>query len=203
MTQDITVLLADDHNIVRSGLRALLQSEAGFSVIGEASNGRTVLELPENLSPNVVVMDVQMPDLNGIDATRQILARRNGVKVIGFSAGEDERSAIEMLRAGAVGYVAKNAAYEELIAAIRTVMAGNVYFSPSVISRVADDGATPADRFLLQVVALNSKRRPRLGQRLPGRWGPLNNFLGAKRAVRSLFYGGRREMTLNNLFRIF
>jgi DNA-binding NarL/FixJ family response regulator len=137
--RNTTIVLADDHGMVRSGLRALLEREAGLSVIGEASDGRSAVRLIHELSPDVAVMDLHMPDLNGIEATRQVLAGTPSVKVIALSSNSDETTTIEMLRAGATGYVLKDAAFEELVTAIRTVLKGEVYLSPPVASLVVSD----------------------------------------------------------------
>jgi DNA-binding NarL/FixJ family response regulator len=132
-------LLVDDHAMIRAGLRKLLEAEQGLQVVGEASNGRAAVEMTRELQPDVVVMDIRMPDLNGVDATRQAIAARPDVKIIALSANSDERSTGEMLRAGARGYVVKDAAYDELVAAIRAVSSGQVYFSPAVADRLAAD----------------------------------------------------------------
>jgi DNA-binding NarL/FixJ family response regulator len=100
----IRVLLADDHQIVRQGLRGLLEKQPDIEVIGEAGDGRTTLSLIEELSPNIVIMDVAMPDLNGIEATRQIIARHPGIKVLALSMYSDRRFVAGMLGAGASGY---------------------------------------------------------------------------------------------------
>lgn len=145
MDKDIRVLVVDDHGIIRSGLRALLAAENGFSVVGEASTGKEALTLLQRFLPDVVVMDVRMPDLNGIDATRQALAILPTVKIIGLSADADDHMAVEMLRAGALGFVKKDAAYEELISAIRAALAGKIYCTSAVITRIThqDPHAAP------------------------------------------------------------
>jgi DNA-binding NarL/FixJ family response regulator len=134
----IRVLLADDHRMVREGLRSLLKHEADVAVVGEAEEGRTAVRMASELQPDVVVMDVSMPDLNGIDATRQVLAACPSTRVVALSAGSDHRAVAEMLRAGATGYVVKDAAFEELAVAIRTVVGGQVYLSPAVAGTVVD-----------------------------------------------------------------
>jgi DNA-binding NarL/FixJ family response regulator len=145
-TSETTILIADDHGMVRSGLHALLQREPGFVVVGEAADGRDALRLIDELTPAVVVMDLSMPNLNGIEATRQAVAREPGLKVIALSANSDETTTVEILRAGAMGYVLKDAAFEELVTAIRTVLKGEIYLSPPVASVVGDylKGGGPA-----------------------------------------------------------
>ena len=137
MDNAVRILIVDDHSMFRSGLRALLEHERGFAVVGEASNGRDALALVRTSDPDVVVMDLRMPDLHGIETTRQLLGIKPDVKVIGLSANTDERSTMEMMRAGAVGYVAKESAYEELVAAVRSVMKNQFYYSPRVVKYVA------------------------------------------------------------------
>ena len=126
------ILLVDDHRMIRQGIRALLNDQNGLEVVGEAENGREAVQMIKELTPNVVVMDLHMPELNGVDATRQAVALRPGIKVICLSANSDERMTAEMLQAGAAGYVLKESAFEELAVAIKTVMANKVYLSPSV-----------------------------------------------------------------------
>ena len=126
------ILLAEDHAMVREGLRSVVEEEPGLEVAGEADNGREAVRLTRELSPGVVVMDIGMPDLNGVDATRQILARSGEIKVIALSVHTDKRMVAGMLEAGASGYVPKISAARELITAIRTVEGGGVYLSPKV-----------------------------------------------------------------------
>jgi two-component system, NarL family, response regulator LiaR len=145
----VRLLLVDDHHMVRAGLRALLDHEIDINVVGEAADGRLALEMVRELSPDVVVMDLCMPNLNGIDATRQVLAAMPTTKVIGLSAMRGERMITELLRAGAVGFVDKESAFEDLVNAVRAVVRGHVCFSPDVINRVGDapgDVTAPNDR---------------------------------------------------------
>jgi len=128
----IKVLLADDHKIVRDGLRTLLEKNPDIIVAGEAEDGREALQMAQKLLPDVVVMDIAMPDLNGIEATRQILADRSAVRIIALSMHSDKRFVSEMLKAGASAYLLKDCAFEELITAIRTVMKGKIYLSPGI-----------------------------------------------------------------------
>ncbi len=133
------VLLADDHRIVREGLKSLLASQPDLEVVAEASDGRQAVEMARKLSPDVVVMDVAMPQLNGIEATRQISAEEPGMKVVALSMHSDRRYVSEALKAGASGYVLKDGAFDELISAIRAVVADRVYLSPRVAGVVVDD----------------------------------------------------------------
>jgi DNA-binding NarL/FixJ family response regulator len=135
----IRILLADDHKIVRQGLRTLLQKEPDMEVVAEAEDGRASLKLAQQFSPQVVIMDVGMPDLNGIEATRQVLADSPGIKVIALSMHSDRRFVVNMLKAGASGYLLKDSAFEELAAAIRAVMANKTYLSPGVSDVVIKD----------------------------------------------------------------
>jgi two-component system, NarL family, response regulator NreC len=128
----IRVLLADDHTIVRDGLKTLIEKEAGMEVIAEAENGHKAVQLAQELQPDVVIMDVTMPDMNGIEATREIMEQTPGVRVIGLSMHSDRRYVWGMLEAGVCGYLLKDCAFEELATAIRNVAGGNTYFSPSI-----------------------------------------------------------------------
>jgi DNA-binding NarL/FixJ family response regulator len=161
------VLLADDHRIVLDGLRAVVERQEGFEVVGLATTGHEAVRLARRLAPDVVIMDVVMPDLNGIEATRQILAERPETRLIALSMHADRRYVREMLAAGVRGYLLKDCAAEELARAIRAVLGGQVWLSPAVAGIVVDDythggnrdapGAfallTPREREVLQLVA--------------------------------------------------
>ncbi|UCC22648.1 MAG: response regulator transcription factor [Planctomycetota bacterium] len=135
----IKILLADDHKITREGLRSLLDKQDGMEVVAEAKDGRTAVSLAAELVPNVVIMDVSMPDLNGIQATRQIVGKVQNVKIIGLSMHSDNLFVTEMLKSGASGYLLKDCAFEELTQAIRAVVAGKTYLSPSISGVVVND----------------------------------------------------------------
>jgi DNA-binding NarL/FixJ family response regulator len=139
MSASISILLADDHQIVRSGLKNLFDQQKDMKVIGEAENGRVAVQMARELIPNVVVMDITMPDLNGVEATRQIMSDSPGAKVIALTAHSDRRFVSEALKAGVVGYLPKAAAFEELVTAVRTVANGKVYLSPGVANVVLED----------------------------------------------------------------
>jgi two-component system, NarL family, response regulator NreC len=118
----IKVLLADDHQIIREGLRVLLENEPDIKIVGEAEDGRMTERLARELLPDVIIMDVAMPDVNGIEATRQIAAELTGVKIIALSMHDDRRFVLNMLKAGAAGYILKDDAFQNLSKAIRMVM---------------------------------------------------------------------------------
>ena len=131
LSKKIRILLADDHELVRAGLRALLEGEPRVEVVAEAGDGRTAVALAAELSPDVVVMDINMPSLNGIEATRQITARGAGEKMVVLSGHRDLKVVYEMLRAGASAYVLKASAFEELALALRAFAANRTYVSPA------------------------------------------------------------------------
>lgn len=136
------LLLCDDHRMMRDGLRAILEKE-GLEVVGEASNGHDVIELARRLRPDIVVMDISMPDLNGIDATRALVGELRGIKVIGLSMNADQRYVMAMFKAGAAGYLLKNGASDELIRAVRAVATDLTYVSPSIAAAVVDRAVAP------------------------------------------------------------
>jgi two-component system, NarL family, response regulator NreC len=165
--QTIRVVLADDHQIIRDGLRALISLQPDMEVLAEASDGRSTAQAVAEHSPDVVVMDISMPDLNGIEATRQIRLRNPRVQVLALSMHSDRRLIAGMLSAGARGYVLKDCAFDEIAQAIRTVAAGKTFLSPSIADIVveeyvqhgtSDEGAafdvlTPRETEVLQLVA--------------------------------------------------
>ena len=138
------IVIADDHRIVRQGLRSLVEKENDMEVVGMAANGRQALQITRKLKPDVVIMDISMPDLNGIDATCQIVNEVSGVKVIALSMHSEKQLIDGMLRAGAAGYLLKESAFEELIKAIRIVCTGKKYLSPDVTDIVLRDYLNPS-----------------------------------------------------------
>ena len=134
----IRIIIADDHTIVRHGLTKLLQQEKDVEIVAQAQNGHSTLELARELSPDIIVMDVGMPDLNGIDATRQILRENPKIKVLALSMHSGRKFVVAMLKAGASGYLLKDCALEELTTALQTIMSGKVYLSPTITDIVVD-----------------------------------------------------------------
>jgi DNA-binding NarL/FixJ family response regulator len=165
----IRILLADDHALVRAGIRALVQRVSGLEVVGEADNGREALRLAKLLNPDVVLMDIAMPELNGLDAIARILQYNPKIAIIILSMHESREHVLRALQAGASGYVLKNAAVDELEKAIRTVARGQKYLTPAVSGQViagvtatrsaapgaagAADSLTQRQREILQLIA--------------------------------------------------
>lgn len=135
----ITVLLADDHIVVRNGLSLLLKQSGVVKVVGEAGNGREAIELAAKLKPQVIVMDLGMPEVSGVDATRQILADQPAARILALSAFNDRGHVLSALRAGAAGYIVKDCAAAELVDAINIVASGERYVSPSLSHSVIYD----------------------------------------------------------------
>lgn len=163
----IRVLLADDHTILRDGIRALLEDQADIEVVGEAEDGQATVKMAARLKPDVVVMDIAMPLLNGLEATRQIQRDLPQVKVLILTMHENEEYIRQVLAAGALGYVLKDAAARDLIGAIRTVYQGEAVLSPAITRLVIEDylrwgdirpqdtsnGLTSREREVLQLIA--------------------------------------------------
>ena len=133
------ILLADDHKLMREGLRMLLEKLSGITIVGEAGDGISAVRMARDLKPDLVLMDIAMPDLNGIEATRRIMTESPGVKVIALSMHADKRFVRHMFAAGAAGYVLKGSAFEEVAAAIKKVAAGRIYISPKITDQVLGD----------------------------------------------------------------
>jgi len=163
----IKILLADDHTILRTGLRSLLEREPNLQVIAEAEDGRTAVELAHKLSPDVVLMDISMHDLNGIEATRQITGRSPKIKVIILSIHSGQKFVAEVFKAGASGYLLKDCDLSEILYAIRTVMTNETYVCPQIATILRNDyvrrileteiptasALSPREREVLQLMA--------------------------------------------------
>jgi DNA-binding NarL/FixJ family response regulator len=135
----INVLLADDHTIVRDGLRALLEANPDIKVIGDAANGKEAVDQVEKLDPDIVVMDISMPDMNGILATRRIMESKPGIRVIVLSMLGTADNVFHALQAGAKGYLLKESAGREVVEAVQTVYAGEMYFSRPITNTMIND----------------------------------------------------------------
>lgn len=133
------ILLADDHGVVRKGLRFLLESEPGLEVVGEAADGRQAVDMAAELKPDVIVMDIAMPRLNGIEATRQIVRDRPEIAIVMLSMHSDEEYLVRTLSAGAKGYLLKDSAEGDLVRAVHSVSEGKPYFSPAIAKTLLDD----------------------------------------------------------------
>jgi len=162
-----TILLADDHKIMRDGLRSLIEKQFGMEVVGEAEDGRSTVCMALELKPDIIIMDISMADLNGIEATRQIIAQQPESKIIALSMHSEKRYVKGILKAGALGYLPKDCAFDELSSAISTVAANNIYLSPKIASLVVKEylesysknesislqTLTPREREVLQLLA--------------------------------------------------
>jgi DNA-binding NarL/FixJ family response regulator len=163
----IRILLAEDHTIVRDGLSRNIQLEKDMEIVGQAEDGLSTIELTRKLSPDIVIMDISMPDLNGMEAARQICHELPSVRIIVLSMHSAKRFVTEMFKIGAMGYLLKDCDYEELIRAIRTVAEGRKYLSPSISDAIVEDAVhngagspsdaftilTPRERQVLQLMA--------------------------------------------------
>lgn len=154
----IRVLLADDHKIMRDGLRALLDKVENVEVVAEAENGRDAVQLARQLNPNVIIMDMSMPELNGTEATRQIRATNPETHVIALSMHSDKRFLSQVFRAGAAGYLLKDCAFDELARAVLTVATGEKYLSPKLTTVVVDNFMRPSS---LSLPAVSTNLTPR------------------------------------------
>ena len=141
----IRIVLADDHKVLRQGLSRAFSAEEDMEVVGETDNGYDVIELARKVSPDVIIMDIAMPGMNGIEATRQIYKELPDIKIIALSMHSVKKMVHEMFKAGAKGYLLKDCEYDELIKAIRIVVGGKVYLSPAITEVVVDNMLNPSE----------------------------------------------------------
>lgn len=134
----LRILIADDHPLFRHGMRALLSATPGFEVVGEASTGEEAISLARSLEPNVILIDLQMPGINGVEATRRILQARPQIRILVVTMFQDDASVFTAMRAGARGYVLKDAEKDDILRAIRAVATGDAIFSPAIATRLLD-----------------------------------------------------------------
>jgi len=179
MSETYRILIADDHRLIRRGLRSVLEVEPDIEIVGEATNGQEAIDLALQLTPDIILMDLQMPDLSGIEATRQILEVLPETHILVITLFDDDDSVFLALRAGARGYILKDADEIEIISAIRTVSNGAAIFSPAVATRVlalfhrfdgqvaepAFPNLTPREREILELIA-EGKSNQRMAQEL-------------------------------------
>jgi two-component system, NarL family, response regulator NreC len=147
----ITVILVDDHDVVRTGLRSFLNTQEDVKVVAEARNGEEALLRADEMKPDLVIMDITMPGMDGLEATRQLKARSPECLVLALTVHEDKQYFMEMLAAGASGYITKQAAADDLVAAIRAVAAGQVYLQPALARWLLDDYQRLAKQEQIQV----------------------------------------------------
>ena len=151
------ILIADDHGVLRAGLIALLNAEPDLQVVGEANTAEEVLRKAIELTPDLVLMDISLPDLDGIEATRRIVEVRPGMRVLMLTMHEDVGLMREAIRAGAAGYILKRAVKSEMITAIHTVLGGDVYVHPALLSALLSEAPRPAGPTAAQVEALTTR----------------------------------------------
>jgi two-component system, NarL family, response regulator NreC len=150
MQQQIRIVLVDDHDIVRTGLKSFLETQEGFQIVGEAGSGSQAIQVSQAICPDVVVMDITMPGMDGLEATRQLKVLCPQVQILALTVHEDKQYFFEMLAAGATGYVTKQAAADELVAAIHAVAQGNVYLQPTLARWLLDDYRRLSDQDYFQ-----------------------------------------------------
>jgi DNA-binding NarL/FixJ family response regulator len=160
------ILLADDHKIMRAGLRSILEKQPDMEILGEAQNGLVALQLAKKLRPDLIIMDISMPDLNGIEATSRILAELSGLRVLALSMHSDRGFLIKMLKAGASGYLLKDCASEELIDAVHVIMKNRLYISPAMVDDMVRGYVQMASREDLSAFSVLTTRERDVLQRL-------------------------------------
>lgn len=177
----IQIILAEDHRITREGLVNMLEDQPDMEVVGEAGNGREAIQLARELSPDLVIMDVTMPDLNGIDSTRVIASNPKNIKVIALSMYSDKQFVQGMMQAGASGYLLKDCAFSELVHAIRAVFKGDTYLSPGIAGIVVEDYVSKLSRSASSASSVLTRREREVLQLISE--GESTRHIAAKLAI--------------------
>jgi DNA-binding NarL/FixJ family response regulator len=177
----IRIILAEDHKITREGLFNMLKDQPGMEVVGEAGNGREAIQLVRELSPDLVIMDVTMPGLNGIDATRIIISSSRNVRVIALSMYSDKQFVQGMMQAGASGYLLKDCAFNELVQAVRAVIKGDTYLSPGIAGIVVEDYISRLSKSASSACSVLTKREREVLQLISE--GESTRHIAAKLAI--------------------
>lgn len=185
--EPLRVLIADDHPLFRKGMRALLTATPGAEVVGEATTGQEAIELAAALQPDVILMDLQMPGINGIEATRQILHTSPNIRILVVTLFEDDASIFTALRAGARGYILKDAQEEEMLRAIRAVGSGEAIFSPAIATRLMDFFAAPQPAVPKEIFPTLTEREREILQMIAR--GRTNNDIAKELALSSKTVG--------------
>ncbi len=185
--EPLRVLIADDHPLFRKGMRALLTAMPGTEVVGEATTGQEAIELAAELQPDVILMDLQMPGINGIEATRQILHTSPHIRILVVTLFEDDASIFTALRAGARGYILKDAKEEEMLRAIRAVGSGEAIFSPAIARRLMDFFAAPRPAAPKEIFPTLTEREREILQMIAR--GRTNNDIAKELALSSKTVG--------------
>ena len=198
-SREIRLILADDHAVVRSGTRELLEQQPDLKIVGEASDGEEAVQLAEELRPDVLVMDVRMPRLNGIEATRRIKAEYPEVRILVLTAHDDDEYVFALLQAGANGYLLKTAEIDELVRAIRTVAAGQPALAPEVTGKVMQQFTS--GKSLPEVVTENTDSYDGLTDRELGILQLVGQGMSNKQIGKQLFISDRTvQAHLSNIF---
>ncbi len=201
-TKPVSIMIVDDHNIIRHGLKQSLSQEKDMTVVGEADSGRRAIELVPECKPDVIIMDVTMPDLNGVEATRQILKIYPDIKIIALSMHSEKQFVLSMIKSGARGYLLKTNFFKELLKAVRTVVAGDIFLSSGIIEHVVKEAISPHDEKELSGFNLLSSREREILQLIAE--GQANAYISehlyiSKKTVASHRLNIMKKLKLDNI----